>query len=299
MIMMLLAGAMVGVGMTIAVSGLRQPVPDLAATVARLTVATEPGSATAGLDPSAPRSGLHGGAQALVTRTAVAFRLDRHHADLVMVGSTPTRLAAEKLGYAAVGLVFPVLMTSIVSIAGLAAPLVLPLAAALALAVGMSFLPEVELRRKAVEARRQMRRTVCAYLELVALERAADAGAVDSLERAAAIGQGPGFALISDALLRARLEGRTPWLQLSALSDELAVPELGDVADIMRLSGEDGAAVLPTLRARAASLRTSLLQADITAANEASERMSIPVALLGVAFMALLGFPALWRILFG
>ncbi len=72
-----------------------------------------------------------------------------------------------------------------------------------------------------------------------------------------------------------------------------------DVADIMRLSGEDGAAVLPTLRARAASLRTSLLQADVAAANEASERMSIPVALLGVAFMALLGFPALWRILFG
>jgi hypothetical protein len=190
-------------------------------------------------------------------------------------------------------------MISILTIAGLAVPFVVPVAAGLALGAAMSFLPEVELRRRAALARLQMRRTVCAYLELVALERAADAGAVESLERAAAIGEGPGFAHIRDALLRARLEGRTPWQQLSTLADELAVPELGDVADIMRLSGEDGAAVLPTLRARAASLRTALLQADVAAANEASERMSVPVALLGVAFMALLGFPALWRILLG
>jgi hypothetical protein len=190
-------------------------------------------------------------------------------------------------------------MASILLLAGLALPFGVPVAAGLALGAGMSLLPEVELRRRAALARDQMRRTVCVYLELVALERAADAGAVEALERAAAIGAGPGFVHIREALLRARLEGRTPWQQLSSLADELAVPELGDVADIMRLSGEDGAAVLPTLRARAASLRTSLLQAEVAAANEASERMSVPVALLGVAFMALLGFPALWRILLG
>ncbi len=97
----------------------------------------------------------------------------------------------------------------------------------------------------------------------------------------------------------ARASRAAPRGSSSELSLDLGVPELGDVADIMRLSGEDGAAVLPTLRARAASLRTWLLQSEVTTANEASERMSIPVALLGVAFMALLGFPAFWRILFG
>ena len=290
---MLLAGALVGLGATLVVAGLRVPAPDLAAGVARLS-----GTAPAPVMVAGERP-LDRALARAASRVAEVLNLDRYRADLAITGTTPTRMGLEKMGYAFVGLAFPVLLTSILSIAGLALPVVMPVLAGVALAIGMSFLPEVELRRRAVVARVQMRRTVCVYLELVALERAADAGAVEALERAAAIGDGPGFGHIRDALLRARLEGRTPWQQLSELALELDVPELGDVADIMRLSGEDGAAVLPTLRARAASLRTWLLQSEVTAANEASERMSIPVALLGVAFMALLGFPAFWRILFG
>lgn len=289
----LLAGALVGLGLTLVVAGVRTPAPDLAAGVARLS----------GTASQMPALGGRGPAELAVLRSAAwlveVLHLDRYRADLVITGTTATRMALEKIGYAFLGLAFPVVLASVVSVAGMALPMVLPAAASLVLAVVLSFMPEVELRRRAVIARQQMRRTVCVYLELVALERAADAGAVEALERAAAIGDGPGFAHIREALLRARLEGRTPWQQLSALAEELGVAELGDVADIMRLSGEDGAAVLPTLRARSASLRTWLLQAEVTAANEASERMSIPVALLGVAFMALLGFPAFWRILFG
>jgi ribosome-interacting GTPase 1 len=67
----------------------------------------------------------------------------------------------------------------------------------------------------------------------------------------------------------------------------------------MRLSGHDGAAVYGTLRARAASLRTQLLSATAAEANAASEHMTVPVALLGVAFMALIGYPAFARILTG
>lgn len=291
---MLVAGALVGLGVTVIVAGLLQPVPRLSSAVARLN-APVPGW-DEGLRGGGP---LQGAASALVQRVVEVFHLDRHAADLAITTVTPTRIALEKIGYGLVGLVFPILMTSILVVAGISVPFVVPVLAGLALGAGMSLLPEVELRRRAASARTEMRRTVCAYLELVALERAADAGTVEALERAAAIGDGPGFTHIREALLRARLEGRTPWRQLAELADSLAVPELADVADIMRLSGEDGAAVLPTLRARATSLRTWLLNADVAAANEASERMSIPVALLGVAFMVLLGFPALWRILLG
>lgn len=298
MTVLVLAGTLVGIGLTLMLAGLRAPAPDLRAAVARLTAPTDVRTAWGAAEPT-PGSALDSSLAAVADRLAAALGLSRHRADLALTGTTLSRMALEKLGYGMVGLLFPVLMTAILAIAGVALPFAVPMAAGVLLGVAMSFLPEVELRRRAALARVQLRWTVCVYLELVALERAADAGAVEALERAAAVGQGPGFAHIRDALLRARLEGRTPWLQLSALAEELAVPELGDVADIMRLSGEDGAAVLPTLRARAASLRTSLLQSDVAAANEASERMSIPVALLGVAFMALLGFPAGWRILFG
>ena len=292
MTVLMLAGACIGLGVAMMIAGLRPPAPDLAAGVARMTGAV-------------PAPGLAGrrGADRLLSSTATGvvefLHLDRHAADLALTGTTATRLALEKLGYAALGLAFPLLLTAMSAVAGLTLPLMVPTTAAVMLAVVLSFMPEVELHRRATLARDQMRRTVCSYLELVALERAADAGAVEALERAAAIGDGAGFEHIRAALLRARLEGRTPWQQLSALAEQVGVAELGDVADIMRLSGEDGAAVLPTLRARSASLRTWLLQSEVTRANEASERMSIPVALLGVAFMALLGFPAFARILFG
>ncbi len=289
----LLAAVALGIGLTFVAVALLPAPPDLRAAVTRLA---DPVPADAG----AGSAGAGGVARARIDARVQGWsRLARYRTDLAITGTSPTRLAAEKAAYALVGLLFPCLMGAILVIAGLPVPVALPALASLGLAVAMSFLPEHELKRRAELARVTMRRTVCAYLELVAMERAADAGAVEALERASTIGHGLGFEHIRDSLLRARLEGRTPWRQLGELADEVSVPELGDVADIMRLSGEDGAAVLPTLRARAASLRTSLLQADVAAANRASERMAIPVALLGVAFMALLGFPAFHRILFG
>jgi len=293
MIGTLLAGALVGFGVTLVVAGWRAPAPDLASSIARLNGRSRIASPVGGVDAD---DSIRLRAAAWLVQV---LRLDRHRSDLALTGTTPTRLATEKVGYAILGLAFPVLLGSILMVAGLSLPFAVPVAGSLLLAAALSVMPEIELRRRATQARAQMRRTVCTYLELVALERAADAGAVEALERAAAIGDGPGFVHIREALLRARLEGRTPWAQLDHLAEELGVDELSDVADIMRLSGEDGAAVLPTLRARSASLRTWLLQSDVTAANEASERMSVPVALLGVAFMALLGFPAFSRILFG
>ena len=62
-------------------------------------------------------------------------------------------------------------------------------------------------------------------------------------------------------------------------------------------AGRDGAAVATTLRARAASVRTQLLTLATAKANAASEHMVVPVSLLGLCFMALIGYPALIRIL--
>ena len=82
---------------------------------------------------------------------------------------------------------------------------------------------------------------------------------------------------------------------LHALSDELGLPELDDFADIMRLSGEEGASVYTNLRARSAAMRTAMLNDEIAEANAVGERMTIPGSLLGVIFMALLVAPSLLR----
>jgi len=159
------------------------------------------------------------------------------------------------------------------------------------------WLPDLNLRQDAATARAALRGATCVFLELVAMERLADAGPTEALDRAAAVGGSPQFVRIRDALLRAELAGQPSWAGLSDLGAATGVPELGDTADIMRLAGRDGAAVYATLRARAASLRTQMLAASTAKANAASEHMVVPVSLLGLCFMALLGYPAFVRIL--
>ncbi|MGO1316825.1 MAG: hypothetical protein ACTMIR_07300 [Cellulomonadaceae bacterium] len=113
------------------------------------------------------------------------------------------------------------------------------------------------------------------------------------MESAAEVGDSWVFTRLGEELRRSRWSGVPPWDALRTLSDELALPELGDFADIMRLSGAEGAAVYTTLRARSAALRTAMLGDELAAANAVGERMSIPGSLLGVVFMALLVAPAL------
>jgi hypothetical protein len=289
----LLAGGCVGAGVAVLVAAMLPAVPDLRAALERLDGRAAPPVAVSG-GPS-----VFGRArQQWLPPLAETLGLRRYAAELRVVGETAEVLALRKAGYALLGLVFPLVLAAASSLFGVKLPLVIAPVAGLALGAVLFFVPDLDLHKRAAEGREAMRRTVCAYLELVALERAADAGTVEALDRAAALGDGPQFARIRDALLHAQLAGQPPWHGLTELAAELAVPELEDLADIMRLSGEDGAAVYATLRARAASLRTQLLAANTTKANAASEHMIVPVALLGIAFMALVGYPAFARILF-
>jgi hypothetical protein len=302
--MALLAGAATGAGVVMLAHGARPWRPDLGDALVRLSSTTAPRSS-----PSAGSDRWLGGSPRLSGwmlgwLSAWAARTDRGDvgrldADLTVLGMTRTRFALRKLLAAVVGLLVPPLLTVGCGLVGVPLPMVLPVAGSLLLAGVMWLVPDVEVRQAANEARDALRRSLVVYLELVALERAADAGPGQALHRAAVIGDGPGFALIRDRLTHAQLDGIPAWQALAELADTARVAELADVADIMRLSGESGAAVYSTLRARAASLRTALLTTQVSAANAASERMVMPVALLGMVFLALLAFPAAIRLMTG
>ena len=81
------------------------------------------------------------------------------------------------------------------------------------------------------------------------------------------------------AIGRAMLSGRKPWRDLRSLGEELQVAELRNLADIAEIAA-DGAAVYNTLLATARTLRHAELSDARTHANEISERMSRPLALL-------------------
>ena len=64
----------------------------------------------------------------------------------------------------------------------------------------------------------------------------------------------------------------------------------------MRLA-EDGSELYTNLRARSSALRAAMLSEELARANAAGERLSMPMSLLGVVFMAILVLPPLLRVM--
>jgi hypothetical protein len=229
-------------------------------------------------------------------RLIQVLRLDRHRQDLALLEQSVEVLLVRKAACAVAGLVLPLVLAATAAAAGLRVGGTVPVAVSAVLAVVASFLPDGRVRQQAGLARLELRRAVCAILDLVALERAADAGPAEAIGRAAVISDTPPFVRIRRALARAAIEGAPPWQGLRDLAGSTGVTELGDLADILASSGRSGAAVGTSLRARASSMRAAITAAESAAANARSEYMVIPVAALGLIFMALLAYPAIVRL---
>lgn len=289
------AGVAIGGGLALGIAGCLPRVPDLTQALARARDGTSADGFTGDGSPARPEPTWLW--RFLSPRVVEALAGGRHAVELELTGQSRQAFAATRLACVALGLVFPPALVAAMAAVGLSLPWTVPVVASLVLAAVLFVVAEVDLRRRAHAARGRLRLATCAYTELVALERAGDAGVVEALERAAMISTSDAFTRIHDALVRAELAGNPPWQGLSDLARRTGVPELGDVADIMATSGRDGAAVYATLRARAAALRTHLLTSAAAKANATSEHLIVPVAGLGIAFMALVGYPAFARIL--
>lgn len=291
----LASGALITLGLVLAVWRLVPAAPDLGDVVERLS----------------PTYGRRRAAAAAVPVTGGKERLGRwamRHLPAGIWGRIPTpelallriplpRYYGEKIVFALLGLMFPSLLVLVVGLFGFQLPVAVPVAASLILAVGCWFVPNFNVRDDAKRGRLEFHRALGAYVDLVALERNAGSGPRQAMEVAASIGHSWVFRRVGEELARSRWSGQAPWDALTALADDLGVPELADLADIMRLSGEEGAQVYATLRARSSAMRTALLTNAQGKANEVSERMVVPGALLGVVFITLLVTPPLLRLL--
>lgn len=219
--------------------------------------------------------------------------------DLAIIDRPVHEHLGEKGLLAVIGLLFPPLLGVFTSLLGLGLPVFLPFAASIGLAAALWVAPDIRAKADAKKARKEFVRALATYIDLVALERASGTGTTQALEAAAEIGDSWVFTRISEQLAHARWSGHSPWDGLKDLADTLVIPELGDLAEIMRLSREEGATVYTQLRARAESIRNAMLSEDLAKANTASEQMSAPVATLALIFLALLGAPGILRVAFG
>jgi tight adherence protein C len=274
-------GALVGLGAFLVVRGAVPEPPALESALARLHPTTNQVTLR---PPPASTS--------LIDR----FRLKPQLADMRLIGMTPDRYTLQKFGYPLFGLVFPGLLDILARQLGYHLAWYYPTLVGIALAVAMFLLVDTSIRQKADAAREEFRRAVATYLTLVGLVRYAGAGAVESLELAAQVGESWVFERIRDALADARYANEAPWTRLRQVAAEIGVPDLGEVGEIMSLVGDQGAQVYQTLLSRAQSMRTALRTKEQQRAATATTLLYVPTSMLLLVFLVLIGYPALSRI---
>lgn len=184
--------------------------------------------------------------------------------------------------WAAVGLQLPFTVTGLMS---------------LALGVLGFFIPDIQLREKASKARLEAARASVAYLLLSSISRASGAGISETMYSTATAFTTPAYLRLRAVLDRARWTATSPWTALQEEGQRTGVPETTEVGDIMRLAGVADAAVTDTLRARARSLRETLLAREIAAEKRRTSGLGLPIGALAIVFVIGALYPPLSRIM--
>jgi Flp pilus assembly protein TadB len=282
----ILAGALVGVGVLLVVRGLRG-VPAHA----------EP-AASGGLFGV----GVNHRVGPLVLRSAAALRLtpgSRHAADLAVTGRRLEDHAARSVLAALWCAAVAIGVTAAIRASGFAVPGMVVITAALVAALAGPLVAAAVLRAEATERRQDMLVDLAAYSDLVVLLLAAGSGVEGALVSAADAGDGWTWRQLHDALRNARLTRQRPDEAMTALGRKLGVVELEEFGAAVALASSSGTRLRASLAARAEALRTRELARVQAQAASATERMTFPVVALAVGFLFVLGFPAVTRVMSG
>ena len=291
----LLAGALVAAGLVAVVSGLRRSTPGLRAALDRVGGAGETTETFAETGPVGSTSERWG---ALLQRHVPIPLTGAQRRALRLQDKSVAELYADKTVMAVIGAVLPGLLGSAGSWVLTGHVGVVPALAAVVGAVVGFFVPDLLLLRSGAGTRTAALEALLVFVDLVTLERLANASAPQALLRAASLSQVALFVQIRTALERANLEQQSPYAELRRLAETLDLPELAEVADVMQLD-ETGAALSGTLRARVRELRDAHLTSEQIRASADAEGMTIYMTLPAMAFGLILLTAALLQIVLG
>lgn len=300
----MLMGAVTGAGLYALLRVFVRPRPGVAALVARIDGSQRslrPHTATA----LELQRGVAGSARGLLEvlgdrleslAAERGWRLGRVRKDLAVMNRSVGSFLATKI---VLGLLFFLLapvVYSTLSLAGIPLPGGAPLVAAGVFGAFGFFLPDLALKGEAERRRRDFRRVVGVFLDLVAMNLAGGRGLPEALLAASTISGHWAVVRIRQSLANARLMGSTPWQALGELGDELGVDELRDLAGALGLAADDGAKIRSSLSARAATLRRKEMAESEGEAGERSQSMLVAQLLVCSAFLVFLAFPAVERL---
>jgi tight adherence protein C len=153
--------------------------------------------------------------------------------------------------------------------------------------------PDADLARKAARRRRELLVGLGAATQFLALAVSAGCGLEQALAEAAAAGSGPFFVELSRRLSLARLQGQQGVDAITAMGQEIDLPELAALAGALQAGARQGTPVLQTLRAQAHAARERRRLGLLEAGERAQVTMIIPVAtLIFPAFFLVILWPA-------
>jgi Flp pilus assembly protein TadB len=305
MIAALVFGALVGLGLFCLVRVFVRPKPGVAQMLSRIsrgqrsmsthtTTAYESGGAL-DLRARSAFASLSDRLEALAAERG--WQLGRQRADLALMGRTRGTHLATKVAIGLGMFLLAPFVWTMMTVAGAPLPAAIPALAAVLFATFGFFLPDVALRSEAAARRRDFRRSVGVFLDLVSMNLAGGRGLPEALLAAASVGDHWSMVRIRQALANARLYGTTPWAALGGLGEEIDVEELRELSGSLVLAADDGAKIRSSLSARAATLRRRELTQAEGEEGEKSQSMLVAQMLISTAFLIFLASPAVSKLL--
>ncbi|MCF3124853.1 type II secretion system F family protein [Streptomyces arenae] len=302
--MPIVIGAVLGLGIFALVRALMPSKRSAVATVARIDAMRARGAAyesqRATADAESP--GRFGTMRSRVGRRVAEFYLQQGweqrslRADLAVLDRSWEKFLATKVLLAAVGVFFGPFLFAVIWTLGFGRSPIIPVWLALMFGALFFFLPDLEVRRDAADKRRDLRRVIGAYLDLVSMSLAGGRGLPEALMAAAEVSDGWATQRIRSALADARITGVSQWQALGSLGEELGVEELKDLSASLALVADDGAKVRESLASRAETMRHRELAEIEGSAGEKSQSMLVAQLLLCAGFLVFLIFPAAMRV---
>lgn len=211
-------------------------------------------------------------------------------AELELVGWSRERWATHRLTFTVAASGFCAVFVLLLWWSGFVPLLAVPLAAVVGLVAGWG-LGLLHLRELAGDVRLQASSTVAVFLTLVQALMAAGSGPNGAMTAAVLAGHGRVFELMRTAMMDAQLANRDPWVGLGELGQRVGIAELVALSASLRQASE-GASVADSLHAKAASLRERDRFDRLAQMEAKGESMSFPLVAFALAFVVLIGYPA-------
>lgn len=293
MIWAALLAAGMGVGICLVIRALAPPARPLRTLADELAMPRVTGAVG-----SIASGGMQRRLEALARRLSGATS-ERLTADLALLGRTPARHTLDKLSYAVLFAGLALIPAVLFPFLDVGVPFVTTVLGVMLFAALGWVYPDVDVRSRSIAARRAWAQALTVFVDIVGIALAGGAGVEDALMVAARAGSGPQFERLDATLRAAQTRRRKLWHALDDLGSQADILPLRELASAVDLAAESGSRIRETLLAKAEAMRIRQLTDAEADAQKASETMGVAPALMAIAAVVLIGYPAVARFIGG